>query len=121
MLVTARLLPLLLIAVALALPANARTVVRADVHIEASAAFVQSATPANAKRMTMMCRGCKVKACGANAIACGVYCAAANALLPLTIVLAAITPQVAGPSVIPAVRDHHGPPDPYPPRPITIS
>ena len=112
--VTARLLPLLLIAVALTLPASARTVMRVDVHINASAVFGQSATPSNAQRMAMACRDCNVKTCG-------VYCATANALLPLTIVLAAITPQPAVPSVILAVRDRRGPPDPYPPRPLTIS
>lgn len=119
--VMARLLPLLFMAAVLTLPAIARTILRADVQIEASAAFVQSAAPSNAKRMAIMCRGCKVKACGANAITCITNCGAANTLLPLTIVLATITPQVAGPSVIPAFRDHHGPPDPSPPRPIAIS
>lgn len=117
----ARLLPLLLIAVASTLPAAARTSMQKAVQIEASASFVQSATPANAKRMAMVCRGCMVKGCGANAIVCSVHCATANALLPLTIALAAITSEAMGPSVSPAGRDHHGPPDPYPPRPIPIS
>lgn len=119
--VMTRIFPFLLIAVALTMPAAAQAGVRIDVPIDASATLVRSAVLSNAIQMAMPCRACKAKACSAIANACGAYCTAATALLPIAPALAATTAQVAGPSVIPAVLDHHGPPDPYPPRPTAIS
>ncbi len=117
-----RLLVLLLLAVALMAATSARSSVRTDTRIEPEAsAAAQSTAPSNVKRTAVPCRGCTWKACGVSAIGCGAYCAVANALVPVTDVLATITPTVTGPSGISAFRDHHGPPDPYPPRPIVIS
>jgi hypothetical protein len=117
-----RLLVLLLIAGALIVPTAARSSARTDAGVEpvASAVVGQLAAPSNAKRMAMMCRGCRTGTCGAYAVACNAYCAATNALVPVTSILATITPRVTGPSVISALRDHHGPPDHHPPRPIAI-
>ena len=119
--VMTRIFPLLLIAVALTLPAAAQTGVRADVRIDAFATLVRPAVLSNAMRTAMPCRSCKVKACSANAVACSSYCVAANALLPNIIGLVPNPSQVVVSSVTPAILGHRGPPDPYPPRPTAIS
>ena len=113
-------LVLLLLAAALMVPTAGGSVARTDALVKPEASTAaQLAAPSNAKRMAIPCRGCMWKACGVSAIGCGAC--VANALLPVTDVLATITPAVTGPSGISALRDHHGPPDPYPPRPIVIS
>jgi len=119
--VVTRSLSLLLLAVALMLPAVARTSAHAEALLAAPAAFVESATPNQAKRMAMICHRCFGKACGASAVACGAYCGAASALVPPAVVLASVTRLAAEPPAFTAARDHIGPPDPYPPRPIAIS
>src|SRR5712691_7809576 len=92
-----RLLVLLLLAVALMAPTSARSSVRTDTRIEVEASAAQLAAPSKVKRMAVPCRGCTWKACGVSAIGCSAYCAVANALLPVTDVLATITPTVTGP------------------------
>ena len=118
--VMARSLSLLLLAVALMLPTVVRASVRADVLIVTPAAFVQSAIPHQARRIAMRCHRCFGKACDASAVTCGAYCGTASALTPLVIVLASVSRHAAEPSAFTAARDHRGPPDPHPPRPIAI-
>ncbi len=117
-----RLLVLLLLAVALMAPTSARSSGRTDARIEPGASVAAQLTaPSNVKQRAVPCHGCMGKACGVSAIGCSAYCAAANALLPVTDVLATIAPTVTGPFGISAFRDRRSPPDPYPPRPIVIS
>ena len=116
-----RLWALLAIAVALIVPTAVASIAPSDVRIEAAASTAQFAAPSNAKRTAVPCRGCTWKACSVSAIGCSAYCAAGNALIPGMDILVMITRAVTGSSVIAILRSHHGPPDPYPPRPIVIS
>lgn len=111
-----RLLPLLLIAVGLTLPADAAIGTPATPLVEAS-----TTVQLLAKRMSMACRNCKTKACSAMAVACSAHCPAATALLPTVAVLATVVPRATGPSGMLELPDHHGPPGPHPPRSIAIS
>src|SRR5713226_3397409 len=118
--VMAHSLSLLLLAVAMMLPAVARVDARAEVPMAALTAFVQSATPGHAKRMAMRCYRCFGKACSASAIACGAPCGSASALTPPVVVLMSVASPKARPTGSRAARDHGIPPDPHPPRPVAI-
>jgi len=111
---------LLLLAVAMMLPAVVRADARAEVPIAALTAFVQSASPGQAKRMAMRCHRCLGKACSASAVACGAPCGSASALTPPVVVLMSVASPKARPTGSRAARDHGIPPDPHPPRPIAI-
>jgi hypothetical protein len=119
--VMVRSLSLLLLAVALMLPMAATTGARVDILIAAPAAFAQSATPYHAGQMMMKCHRGFGEACIGSAAACGAYCGAASALIPLVIVLAPIDSPAAVSSVVQAAHDHSNSPDPHPPRPLAIS
>jgi len=117
----ARLIPLLLLTLALTLPAAGRSSERASALIESSATIVQSAPPYGTQRTAMKCYRCKWKACGASVAACGAYCDAASAITPPVTVPATIPRSLTGLAVFRVVRDHRGAPDPHPPRLIAIS
>lgn len=119
--VMTRIFPLLLIAVALMFPAAAQTGVRIDVRVDVCVTLAQPAVLSNAMRTGMPCRICKMKSCSANAVACSSYCVVASALLPRIVGLVPSPSEVVVPLLTPALLDHHGPPDPYPPRPTAIS
>lgn len=119
--VMARLIPLLLLTLALTVPAAARSTERANALIEFSATIVQSEPLYRTQRTAMWCYHCKWKACGASAAACSAGCGAASAITPPVIVPAATPRSSTGPSVFRVVRDHRGAPDPHPPRLIAIS
>ncbi len=120
--VMARLIPLLLLTLALTLPAAARSSERASALTESSATVMQSAPLYGTQRTAMKCYRCKWKACGASAAAaCGAYCDAASAITPPVIVFATTPRPFTRPSVFRVVRDHRGAPDPHPPRLIAIS
>jgi hypothetical protein len=113
-------LSLLLLALAMMLPAVARADTRAEVPISALTAFLQSASPGQAKRMAMRCYRCFGKACSASAVACGASCGSASALAPLVVVLTSVISAETQPTSSKVARDHGIPPDPHPPRPIAI-
>lgn len=119
--VMARLIPLLLLTVALTLPAAARSTERANALIEFSATVMQAGHLYGTQRLTMRCYRCKWKACGASVAACGASCGAASAITPPVIVPATIPRSSRTLSVFRVVRDHRGPPDPHPPRLIAIN
>ena len=119
--VMARLIPLLLLTLALTLPAAARSSERASALTESSATVMQSAPLYGTQRMLMRCYRCKWKACGASVAACGAYCDGASAITPPVIVPATTPRSLTGLAVFRVVRDHRGAPDPHPPRLIAIS
>lgn len=116
--VMAHSLSLLLLALAMMLPAAAEADARAEVPIAALTAFVQSATPGQAKRIAMQCYRCFGKACSASA--CGASCGSAIALAPLDTVLTSVISAETPPTSSKVARDYGIPPDPHPPRPIAI-
>src|SRR5713226_1549411 len=125
-----RLLALLLIVVGLMVPtaggSSARTDTQIETRVSAAGCFsapstAQVAAPSNAKCLALPCRGCMRRFGCAYAVACSACGAAANALPPVTNVLATPLPTLTGPSAISPLRDHHRPPDPPRPRPIVIS
>lgn len=119
--VMARLIPLLLLTLALTLPAAARSTERANALIEFSVNVMQADPLYGTQRMAMRCYRCKWKACGASVAACSASCAAANAITPAIIVPATIPTSSRPLSVFRVVRDHRGAPDPHPPRLIAIN
>ena len=119
--VMARLIPLLLLTLALTLPAAARSSERASAPIESSATIMQSAPLYGTQRTAMRCYRCKWQPCGVSAAACGASCDAASAITPPVIVPATTPRSSRAPSVFRVVRDHRGAPDPHPPRLIAIS
>jgi hypothetical protein len=106
-------LPWLLIAAALMLAAKASTVVA--VERETGVAFAQSVS-ASAR-----CVHHKAQLCGTIAFGCYTSCDGPSAVAPGAICLTTPTRQLPDPTFIPAILDLRRAPDPYPPRPISIS
>lgn len=115
-----RIFPLLLLAVAVALPSAARGGVWANVQADAPA-VVQSVVFSSAMRMAEPFGSCKVRACSVNVAACFAYCTVANALIPDYIGLSPEPSRTVVASATPVILDHRGPPDPHPPRPAALS
>jgi hypothetical protein len=63
--------------------------------------------------------------CGDNskdmAAACAVFCNSAVASLAATVVVGVVLIGILRPSVAPVAIGHITPPDPYPPRPVSLS
>lgn len=112
---------LLLVAIVLVLPLAARAEVRANRGLEACPVVSLWAAPLGGSRLRMSCCGFIAKVCGAHVASCSANCAQDTVLLPDTLLPASI----ASPLIVLAghseLQDHHGPPDPLPPRPIAIS
>ena len=112
---------LFLIAVVFVLPLAARAEVQAERRVEACPAVSLSAAPSGGNRLRMSCRGCISKTCGAHVASCSANCAECAVLLSFGLLPALIARQLLIPAGYSALQDHHGPPDPYPLRPVAIS
>ena len=119
--VIARLIPLLLLAFALASPASAPSSKRESTLIESSAAIMQSAPLYGTHQAGMKCYRCKWKACGKFTVACSAHCDAASVLTSLGVVPAMTPHRSIVLSVFRSLPEQRGAPDPHPPRLIAIS
>lgn len=111
--------PFLLVAIVLMLPLVARAEVRANRGIEACPVVALLAAQSGGNRLRMTCRGCIPKACGADVASCIANCAQTTVVLAFTQLPAPPALSVT-PTEFSVLQDHHGPPDPLPPRPIAI-
>ena len=117
----ARLLPMLLMAIALMLLARAETDSPTDTQDKASAALIGPVISIGTLRMGRPCRGCNMRACSMEVVSCGASCATGCALAAETILLTTVFSEANRSGTPPAVRDRHRSPDPYPPRSTGIS
>lgn len=117
---TARLLALLLVAVAFTLPARMEAELSSDLQIETSVAHNEFATSLYAPAVARACHGCKVPACKAYLIWCCTSCLAGYAINP-DIPIVATQISEMDPGTIPAAGGQRGSPKPHPPRPIGMS
>jgi len=70
-------------------------------------------------RHMSMCRG-GAQWKSMTGMACAAHCAVVSALVPLQTAFPAITPMCPLPSLTLALEDHRRPPDPHPPKPISL-
>jgi len=110
---------LLLMAIALVLPAAASSSAPSNRGIAAPATVVQPSDASRAMGIAKLCRDGYAKTCNMASMVCGASCTTPGVIAPLAVVFVTIASSSPG-NALPAKLDgHQGPPDPYPPRPFS--